>query len=401
MEYKLSDIAFYSKQKISVEDISVKNYVSTENMLPNKNGKIAATTLPKVKQTLKYEPDDVLISNIRPYFKKIWLANEEGGCSNDVLVLTAKNGIDPRYLYYVLANDKFFDYSMATSKGTKMPRGDKNSIMDYLVPSYPIDIQLKIASVLWNIDEKIRINEKINKNLLQQAKAILASFFIDFSHFDGVMPNDWEYGTLQDIADFSNGYAFKSKELLNTPENDCYRVFKQGHINRGGGFNSSGTKSWYPKNRCCNLSKYVLHKGDVLMAMTDMKDNVAILGNTALMTVDNQYILNQRVGLLRSNRYRSTSYAYIYLLTNSYDFLKDLRSRANSGVQVNLSSTEIKSSPILIATDEVNREFNNLVEPLLTMIMNNDIENQKLEDLRETLLPRLMSGDIDVSTIEL
>lgn len=137
------------------------------------------------------------------------------------------------------------------------------------------------------------------------------------------------------------------------------------------------------------------------MAMTDMKDNVAILGNTALMTVDNQYILNQRVGLLRSNRYRSTSYAYIYLLTNSYDFLKDLRSRANSGVQVNLSSTEIKSSPILIATDEVNREFNNLVEPLLTMIMNNDIENQKLEDLRETLLPRLMSGDIDVSTIEL
>lgn len=215
------------------------------------------------------------------------------------------------------------------------------------------------------------------------------------------MPNDWEYGTLQDIADFSNGYAFKSKELLNTPENDCYRVFKQGHINRGGGFNSSGTKSWYPKNRCCNLSKYVLHKGDVLMAMTDMKDNVAILGNTALMTVDNQYILNQRVGLLRSNRYRSTSYAYIYLLTNSYDFLKDLRSRANSGVQVNLSSTEIKSSPILIATDEVNREFNNLVEPLLTMIMNNDIENQKLEDLRETLLPRLMSGDIDVSTIEL
>lgn len=401
MEYKLSDIAFYSKQKISVEDISVKNYVSTENMLPNKNGKIAATTLPKVKQTLKYEPDDVLISNIRPYFKKIWLANEEGGCSNDVLVLTAKNGIDPRYLYYVLANDKFFDYSMATSKGTKMPRGDKNSIMDYLVPSYPIDIQLKIASVLWNMDEKIRINEKINKNLLQQAKAILASFFIDFSHFDGVMPNDWEYGTLQDIADFSNGYAFKSKELLNTPENDCYRVFKQGHINRGGGFNSSGTKSWYPKNRCCNLSKYVLHKGDVLMAMTDMKDNVAILGNTALMTVDNQYILNQRVGLLRSNRYRSTSYAYIYLLTNSYDFLKDLRSRANSGVQVNLSSTEIKSSPILIATDEVNREFNNLVEPLLTMIMNNDIENQKLEDLRETLLPRLMSGDIDVSTIEL
>lgn len=135
------------------------------------------------------------------------------------------------------------------------------------------------------------------------------------------------------------------------------------------------------------------------MAMTDMKDNVAILGNTALMTVDNQYIVNQRVGLLRSNKYKSSSYAYIYLLTNSFDFLKDLRSRANSGVQVNLSSSEIKSSPIWIASDEDNKEFNALVEPLLNIIMTNDIVNQKLSELRDSLLPKLMSGELDVSNI--
>ena len=240
-----------------------------------------------------------------------------------------------------------------------------------------------------------------NKNLLQQAQSILTAFFIDFSHFDGIIPSDWEQGTLQDIADFSNGYAFKSKELIDVPVDDCYHVFKQGHINRGGGFNSGGTKSWYPFSKCANLSKYVLRKGDVLMAMTDMKDNVAILGNTALMTVDNQYIVNQRVGLLRSNGYKSTSYAYIYLLTNSFDFLNDLRSRANSGVQVNLSSAEIKASPVLIATDEVNKEFNALTEPLLTMIMANDIENQKLTELRDTLLPQLMSGELDVSDLDL
>ena len=136
------------------------------------------------------------------------------------------------------------------------------------------------------------------------------------------------------------------------------------------------------------------------MAMTDMKDNVAILGNTALMTVDDQYIVNQRVGLLRSNGYKSTSYTYIYLLTNSFDFLKDLRSRANSGVQVNLSSSEIKASSVWIATDEVNKEFNALAVPLLSMIMANDIENQRLADLRDTLLPQLMSGELDVSNLE-
>jgi len=241
----------------------------------------------------------------------------------------------------------------------------------------------------------------VNENLEQQAQAILTSFFIDFSRFGGTVTDDWEQGTLQDIADFSNGYAFKSKELLDAPEPNCYHVFKQGHINRGGGFNSSGTKSWYPISKSSTLSKYVLHKGDVLMAMTDMKDNVAILGNTALMTVDDQYIVNQRVGLLRSNGYKSTSYTYIYLLTNSFDFLKDLRSRANSGVQVNLSSSEIKASSVWIATDEVNKEFNALTEPLLSMIMANDLENQRLADLRDTLLPQLMSGELDVSDLEL
>ena len=242
---------------------------------------------------------------------------------------------------------------------------------------------------------------RLNKNLLQQAQAILSSFFIDFSHFDGSIPDDWEQGTLQDIADFSNGYAFKSKELLDIPSPDCYQVFKQGHINRGGGFNSSGTKSWYPIDKSGGLTKYVLRKGDVLMAMTDMKNNVAILGNTALMTVDDQYIINQRVGLLRSNGYKGTSYAYIYLLTNSFDFLKDLRSRANSGVQVNLSSSEIKSSPVLIASEAVNKEFNAIVEPLLSMIMINDLENQRLSTLRDLLIPRLMSGELDISGIDL
>ena len=400
MKYRLENICSFGKDRINTASLTCDNYISTENMLPNKAGVTKATSLPTVAQTQQYSKGDVLVSNIRPYFKKIWLADNDGGCSNDVLVFKSKNNIDKRYLYYVLANDDFFNYSMATSKGTKMPRGDKASIMAYMIERFNLDAQERIGATLGAIDDKITLNERINRNLEQQAQAVLTSFFINFSQFGGVVPDDWEQGTLQDIADFSNGYAFKSKELLDTPEPNCYHVFKQGHIKRGGGFNSGGTKSWYPINKSSSLSKYVLRKGDVLMAMTDMKDNVAILGNTALMTVDNQYIVNQRVGLLRSNGYKSTSYAYIYLLTNSFDFLKNLRSRANSGVQVNLSSAEIKASPIWIATGEVNKAFNALVEPLLSMIMANDIENQRLADLRDTLLPRLMSGELDVSNLD-
>ena len=168
MKSKLSDICFYCKEKIAIAELSRENYISTENMLPNKNGVTIAASLPTTIQTQKYEKGDVLVSNIRPYFKKIWLANKKGGCSNDVLVFRAKNDIEPRYLYYVLANNSFFEYSMATAKGTKMPRGDKKALMEYGIPDFDLKEQHKIASILSTIDDKIQLNNKINKNLCEQ-----------------------------------------------------------------------------------------------------------------------------------------------------------------------------------------------------------------------------------------
>lgn len=395
----LDEISSYVNEKINISELNNETYISTENMLPNKAGVVNATTLPSMNLTSAFKVGDVLVSNIRPYFKKIWHATFDGGCSNDVLVFRTKKGFDSKFLYYVLSDDNFFDYSMSTSKGTKMPRGDKKALLEYQVPNLQLETQQKIAKVLSAIDDKIELNNKINENLEQQAQAIFKSWFVDFEPFCGKMPDDWSEGVLSDIVDFMNGYAFKSSELLNTPDNNCYDIFKQGHINRGGGFNINGTKSWFPANKAMNLEKYILKKGDILMAMTDMKDNVAILGNTALMEVDNKYIVNQRVGLLRCRNEVGISYPYVYILTNSSDFLTDLRKRANSGVQVNLSSIEIKNSEIIIAPKEINQKFDNIVKPLFEQIFNNDIEIQKLTQLRDTLLPKLMSGEIDVDKV--
>ena len=401
MKYKLKDICFYATGKIDVNVLKGTDYISTENMLPNKEGVTTASSLPKTAQTRAYQKGDVLVSNIRPYFKKIWFADCDGGCSNDVLVLRAKENINAKFLYYVLADDAFFNYSTATSKGTKMPRGDKTAIMQYEVPNFDLLTQKKIAAILSNIDEKIELNNRINDNLEQQAQALFKSWFVDFEPFNGTMPSDWEIVPLEKIADFQNGYAFKSKELLNEPSSDCYQVFKQGHIARGGGFIPDGTKSWYPKRLASKLEKFVLKKGDILMAMTDMKDNVAILGNTAIMPLDNEYIVNQRVGHLRANGYKGVTYPFIYLLTNSTDFLVDLRSRANSGVQVNLSSSEIKASQTVLPSEEVNNAFSEITLPMFEIIINNQLENQRLAQLRDTLLPKLMSSELDVSNIEL
>ncbi len=189
--------------------------------------------------------------------------------------------------------------------------------------------------------------------------------------------------------------------MLNEPTDDCLDVFKQGHIKKGGGFNSEGTKSWYPLSKCKNLQNYILKKGDILMAMTDMKGNVAILGNTSIMPVDDKYIVNQRVGLLRAKKDLNIDYPYLYLLTNEHNFLMDLRSRANSGVQVNLSSSAIKESEINIAPKEIYSKFNNIVLPLFEQTLANQLENQKLESLRDNLLPKLMSGELDVDSVQI
>ena len=166
MKCKLFDICAFRKGKVSVSKLTLKTYISTENMLPNKGGVTKANSLPTVELTQEYKAGDVLVSNIRPYFKKIWQAKYDGGCSNDVLVFQGNSNIDEDFLYYVLANDNFFAYSMATSKGTKMPRGDKTSIMQYEVPSFDIGTQKKIASILKSLDEKIELNNAINNNLV-------------------------------------------------------------------------------------------------------------------------------------------------------------------------------------------------------------------------------------------
>lgn len=112
---KLCDIASYVKDKIKVNNINADEYVTTDNMLPNRRGITKNETLPKANSVTKYLQDDVLISNIRPYFKKIWYANQRGGCSNDVLVFRVKdkNLCSSKFLYYALSQDSFFDHMMA------------------------------------------------------------------------------------------------------------------------------------------------------------------------------------------------------------------------------------------------------------------------------------------------
>ena len=140
----LKRIAKYSTQRVSAEVLNEKNYVGVENLLKNKLGKVDSSYVPKSGKLIAFKKGNILIGNIRPYLRKIWIADVDGGTNGDVLTICIKedfeNKIIPKFLYQILSNESFFEYNIKFSKGAKMPRGDKKKIMEYefVLPSVPV-----------------------------------------------------------------------------------------------------------------------------------------------------------------------------------------------------------------------------------------------------------------------
>ena len=264
---ELQDICSYVKTKVETSNYSIEDYISTENMLPEKGGITVASSFPSGKVT-EFQENDILISNIRPYFKKIWKADRRGCCSNDVLCIRANNNVDAEFLYYLLSQDLFFAYVMSGANGSKMPRGDKQQIMNWEIeiPSEKED-QRCIASILSSLDRKIELNNKINADLEEMAQAIFKNWFVDFEPFKdgkfvdselGMIPEGWKVGRLTEIASYMNGLAMQKFP----PENneDSLPVLKIKELGQG----FCGTDS----DRCsCNIKdECKIHNGDVIFS---------------------------------------------------------------------------------------------------------------------------------------
>lgn len=358
----------------------------------------------------KFCDGDTVFSRITPCLEnrkiaKVAIDSDAAFGSTEFYVFRAKKKkADARFTYYLTSSDAVVLPAINSMTGASgRQRADKRFIQRLKLNLPDLPTQERIADILSTYDDLIEVNNRRIEILEESAQELFKEWFIQFrfpgyeaTEFENGKPRGWEVDHFEKIAVFQNGYAFKSNELLDYDAGNCYEVFKQGHIKRGGGFKVEGTKSWYPKALCEKLGKYVLQQGDILMAMTDMKDNVAILGNTAVLPFPGRFILNQRVGLLRPTFYRGVGFAYIHLLTNSYDFVQDLRSRANRGVQVNLSAVQIKASETLIASEDINIRFAELVNPMYETIFNLISQNENLARQRDFLRTRLMSGKLEV-----
>lgn len=356
MASKLDTFCAYAKGKIAVERLNAQTYISTENMMPNKGGIVDASSLPSVQYTQQYLKGDVLVSNIRPYFKKIWIAEYDGGCSNDVLVFRANSSCDPTFLYYVLANDAFFDYATATSKGTKMPRGDKTAIMQYDVPDFDMGTQLRIGKLLRSLDDRITTNKRINDNLEQQAQAIYCDMFITNAN------PSWQLGRLSDLITVR--YGKDHKKLAD----GIYPVYGSGGVMR-------------------YVEKPLYDKESVLIPRKGTLNNVMYV-NRPFWSVDTMFFTEMKVPNVAK---------FVFHFVKS----KDLAS-LNAGSAVPSMTTDILNAMELLIPDaDTFYKFENIVAPLYQAMQQNTQESSKLAELRDSLLPRLMSGELDVSSIDL
>ncbi len=391
----LKDVADYSDDKIPINEVSLENFITTDNILQNKQGIKCAVNLPPQEGNLiKYGRGDILIANIRPYLKKIWFSDREGGASADVLVIKVKKEFDPRFVYYALFRDDFFEHVMNGSKGTKMPRGDKNQIMDFLIPYLPKFKQEAIAFIPTILDKKIELNNQINKELESMAKTLYDYWFVQFDFPDtngnpykssgGKMvysdelkreiPEGWEIKELSDIANITMGQS---------PSGDSYNNDMQGTIF----FQGCTDFGWrYPSVRQYTTEPSRMAKsGDVLLSVR------APVGT--LNIADNDCCIGRGLASLHS---KEGFDSYLYYVMVYFKKIFDHRNSAGTTFG-SITKDDLYSLKFVYPHRDYLVKYDNIVSQYNKKILNNHKQTQKLTQLRDWLLPMLMNGQVKVS----
>lgn len=395
---KLKDICKFVNEKVDTSSFHLEDYVSTENLLPNKGGVTVASKIPQGKATL-FKKGDILISNIRPYFKKIYLAKKQGCCSNDVLCIRPNTNIPSSYLYYLLSQDSFFDYVMTGAKGTKMPRGDKGHIMNWAVYQSTLSQQQNIAEILTPLDDKIAVNSRICANLEAQAEALFKSWFVDFTPFKDQPFVDSELGPIPQglkicqISDISHTLETGRRQKGGAVSEGIPSVGAE-HVKGIGTYDYSKTK--YISPEFANKLKTGKINGYELLIYKDGGKPGYFIPNFSIFGEGYPFdlcYLNEHVfklDFLQNKGYNI--FNYFQFKTNYV--MSFLNAQGGKAAIPGINKKDIECIYTFAPNNPKVVEFGNFALPLFTKILRNCVENQRLAALRDTLLPKLMSGEI-------
>ena len=388
--------------KINSNNLSLNNYISTENMLPDRKGISISSNIPN-NNVNKFLKNDILISNIRPYFKKIWFAIFEGGASNDILVIRGNNKVNSKYLYYLLSTDDFFDYNVKGSKGTKMPRGDKEHIMNYEFKLPSLKEQKRIADILTALDDKIELNNQMNQTLEEIENLLYKRWFVDFEFPDdkcnpykssggemvdselGMIPKGWEVKELGDICETIASGSTPSKidvdNALDTSNELIGFIKVKDIINSEIQFSKIEFIPLLISEE--KMRRSILKENDILLSMA------GTIGRTARVSKEfSNMNINQALATIRVEDIIMIPYVYCWI--NSIATQDSFKSKTVHAVQANLSLSSIRKQKILIPETKVIKSYYNKINYNFKKIDLNILEINKLKKIKINYLKILL-----------
>ena len=384
-EFMLSEVSNIVSVKAPISEASLDNYISTENMLPDFGGVTKAEKLPVAYSVNTFLYGDILFSNIRTYFKKVWSSKFNGTVSPDVLVFRAnETKCTNKYLYYTLCNSEFIELSILSAKGAKMPRGDKDAMLKYTFSLPPLSEQQAIAEVLSSLDDKIELLHRNNKTLEEMAETLFRQWFVEGAK------EDWMEVKLGDYIKLESGYSYRSVDLQ--PSKTALVTLK--NFNRNGGFRLDGFKEYTGKHK----SEQLVSMGDLVVAHTDITQEADVLGNPAIIIDDGRYDkLVISTDLVKVIPTKFLSKSYLYYLMRQPDFKHYCIGSSNGTTVLHLSKKALPDYEFRLPNVDLVIKFTGLVEPIFEKIGKNIKHINQLETSRDTLLPKLMSGQVRVN----
>ncbi len=401
----LKDFAFFVNEKIPASTLNATNYIGVDNLLPDREGVVPSDYFSGKGKVTKFKKGDILIGNIRPYFKKIWLATFNGGCDADVLCVRSKGIISSAFLYAVLSTDYFFDYVVRGAKGSRMPRGDKNAIMNF--PIFNVENKTRIGNFIVSINTKIANNNAISKKLESMAKTIYDYWFLQFEFPDkdgkpyksnsGKMvwndqlkqniPEGWKVKDINELCKIVDclhskkpNYKYESvSSYLLTLEN----IGKYHLVDNSKKYyiSSQDYKKW--------TSRIEVHEGDFVVT------NAGRAGDIARVPAGIKSAIGRNLTAIRPEKISSY---YLTMFFRSIYMKKQILSNLDLGSffkSYNVKS--IKKIRILVPDDNTMNIFLKICVPLLKKIEILMKENHKLKSLRDFLLPMLMNGQVTIT----
>ena len=292
--------------------------------------------------------------------------------------------LNSEYLYYFfsLKETKQFVRNIAT--GATMPSINTKFMGEVPIRVPSMEAQNKIASILWMIDDKIELNEKINNNLEQQAMALFKSWFIDFEPFDRQVPKTWINGVLGNFVEIKRGGS--PRPIQNFLSDSGFHWLKIS--------DATGITSPFINE----IKEYIIEAG--LKKTVYLKSGSLVLSNSATpglpKILDIDTCIHDGWLYFPSSKF-SNEYLYLY-----FKHIRDnLIALGNGSVFTNLKTDILKNYPTCLPTEDVLKKFDGLVQPIFSMILSKTREIKRLAEIRDMLLPKLMSGELDVSDIDL